>query len=334
MYYNKEHEERVENRGDGYIYIGSYRKNEETIDSKKSKSHIRVKCPYCGNEYDVRLSSFSGKRKVKCTNCCNTYKNSFAYYIQVELGEELNEYWDWEKNNELGINPYMIYKSAEKKVYIKCIKNNQHGSYKTTCDNFHFGRRCPYCNPLASNKVHSLDSFGSLYPEKAKYWSPNNDKSPYEVTPMSHKKYKFICEKCGEEFERRLDSLNRNDTGVICRKCQGSKLETKTKYILDKYNVKYEREKTFDNLYGLKNRLLRFDFYLPDYNLLIECQGEQHESWQKTWMTKKKFKKQLEHDKRKRKYAKEHNINLLEIWYYDIDNIEEILTKELNKEVI
>lgn len=39
---------------------------------------------------------------------------------------------------------------------------------------------------------------------------------------------------------------------------------------------------------------------------------------------------QDEHDKRKRNYAKEHNINLLEIWYYDMDNIEEILIKELN----
>ena len=175
-----------------------------------------------------------------------------------------------------------------------------------------------------------MDSFGALYPEKAKYWSPNNKKSPFEVTPKSNYKYKFICEKCDNEFERSLSDMNRNDTGVVCRRCQGSKLETKTKHILDKYNVKYEREKTFDNLYGLKNRLLRFDFYLPDYNLLIECQGEQHESWQKTWMSKEGFKRQLEHDKRKREYAENNNINLLEIWYYDIDDIEEILNRVIN----
>lgn len=45
---------------------------------------------------------------------------------------------------------------------------------------------------------------------------------------------------------------------------------------------------------------------------------------------KKDFERQLEHDKRKREYAKQHNIKLLEIWYYDIDNIENILVKELN----
>ena len=103
MYFNEKHKERVENRRDGYIYIGSYHKNEETIDGKnKNKNkikrgnvHIRVKCPYCRKEYDVRLEGFN--KGNKCTNCCNSYKNSLAYYIQQELKEPLNKYWDWEK---------------------------------------------------------------------------------------------------------------------------------------------------------------------------------------------------------------------------------------------
>lgn len=52
----------------------------------------------------------------------------------------------------------------------------------------------------------------------------------------------------------------------------------------------------------------------------------------KGWITKKDFEKQLEHDRRKREYAKQHNIKLLEIWYYDMDNIEDILVKKLNLE--
>lgn len=39
--------------------------------------------------------------------------------------------------------------------------------------------------------------------------------------------------------------------------------------------------------------------------------------------------KQVYHDKRKRNYAQEYNIKLLEIWYYDFENIEEILKNEL-----
>ena len=33
---------------------------------------------------------------------------------------------------------------------------------------------------------------------------------------------------------------------------------------------------------------------------------------------------------KKSMYAKEHNIKLLEIWYWDFDNIEEILRRTLN----
>ena len=44
--------------------------------------------------------------------------------------------------------------------------------------------------------------------------------------------------------------------------------------------------------------------------------------------TENDFDKQLEHDKRKREYAKSHNINLLEIWYFSFNDIDEILIKK------
>ena len=206
--------------------------------------------------------------------------------------------------------------------------HNDKGGYKISCDNFYRGARCPYCT-THHGKVHKLDSFESLYPEKAKYWSKNNKKLPYEVTPYSNIKYKFICENCGGEFERSLANLNRADTGVLCRKCNSSQLEIKTKNVLEKHNIKYEIQIKYEDLLGLGNGNLSYDFYLPDYNLLIECQGIQHESWRKNWITKEDFEKQLEHDRRKREYAKKNNINLLEIWYYDMDNIENILIEKL-----
>lgn len=409
LYQNEKHKKRVKERGDGYTYIGSYRCNETTMDGKynKSLSYIRVKCPYCGSEYDVQLSSFVGKLGAKCTNCCNTYENSFAYYIQQELKEPLNKYWDWEKNNELGINPYCVNPRSDKKIYIKCDKTDYHESYLISLHNFHNGNRCPYCvnqkihpkdsfgqylinefgenaiekywspkntiNPFniapqssikkvwilcqereyhndnegykispanfrkgsrcpycVSKKIHPRDSFGVLYAEKAKHWSPNNKKSPFEISPRSLKKYKFICEKCGKEFERALNNMTRFDNGVVCLECNSSQLEYKTKEILIKYNIEYKIQVEYNGLIGLKGGNLSYDFYLPNYNFLIECQGIQHEKFTKgLHKTKKDFEKQLEHDKRKKQYAKEHNINLLEIWYYDIDNIEDILIEKL-----
>ena len=81
---------------------------------------------------------------------------------------------------------------------------------------------------------------------------------------------------------------------------------------------------------GVGDGLLRFDFYLPDYNLLIECQGEQHKRWIEGWQTKKDFEDLQIHDKRKKDYCKKNNIKLIEIWYNEIDKIEEILINKLN----
>lgn len=488
MYFNEKHKQMVENRG--YIYIGSYDRKEVTLDGKNKKMnkiHIKVECNYCGKKYDVDIYSF--RNGVNCTNCCGSYEKSFAYYIQHELGESLNKYWNWKKNT---VNPYHIYKNSSKtKVWIKCTKTDYHestfmttasfhegnrcpyctnnqgkihpkdsfgqwlidiygndaiekywspkntldpfniapkssstqvwilcqkkdyhnesggyqlttdkftsgrgcpycslkgkhihpkdsfaqwgidnidkdflikywskkntldpwkiaprstneiwiycqekeyhndkGGYLTTCDRFYNGNRCSYC---ASKKIHYKDSFGNLYPEKAKYWSSNNNKTAFEVAPNGGDKYKFICEKCGEEFKRKLSVITKSNTGVVCKDCQGSQLEEKCKTILQKHNITYIREVKFNDLLGLGGKHLSYDFYLPNLNLLLELQGEQHEYFIKgLHRTQRNFERQLVHDERKREYAKQHNIKLLEIWYYDIDNIEEILTKQLN----
>lgn len=70
---------------------------------------------------------------------------------------------------------------------------------------------------------------------------------------------------------------------------------------------------------------LRYDFYLPDHNLLIEYDGKQHDKWIEGWITEENFVKQQYHDKLKNKYAKNNNIKLIRIKEKDFDNIEEIL---------
>lgn len=71
-------------------------------------------------------------------------------------------------------------------------------------------------------------------------------------------------------------------------------------------------------------------FFLPKLNILVEYQGEQHESPIDIFGGDEQFKIQQEHDFRKREYAKSNNIQLVEIWYYDLNNIEEILKERIN----
>lgn len=127
---------------------------------------------------------------------------------------------------------------------------------------------------------------------------------------------------------------NKLQQGQHCTYCKISHGESVIRSILTKLSIEFEMQKRFDDLKGVGGRKLSYDFYLPTYNLLVEYQGEQHKKPVVFKGTNKKtsllsFKKQQEHDRRKCEYAKENNIELLEIWYWDFNNIEQILSEKI-----
>lgn len=135
------------------------------------------------------------------------------------------------------------------------------------------------------------------------------------------------CLNCNNEWESRPSSLL---SGSRCPNCMKPKGEDKIERYLQKSNIPYVSQKRFDNLTGVGGKPLSYDFYLHETNILVEFNGEQHDRPINYFGGVEKFKVQQEHDKRKREYAREHNIDLLEIWYYDYDNIEQILNKKLH----
>ncbi len=113
--------------------------------------------------------------------------------------------------------------------------------------------------------------------------------------------------------------------GFGCPRCSESKGEKKITSYLKSRNIYFDSQKNFDDLVGIGGRHLSYDFFLPEYNLLIEYQGIQHYKPTNFGCGKEhaeeRFEIQQEHDKRKREFAKNKNIELLEIWYIDFDNI-------------
>lgn len=107
--------------------------------------------------------------------------------------------------------------------------------------------------------------------------------------------------------------------------CNKSKGELIISQILNKMNIKFQQQKSFSNLYGNKG-LLKFDFYLLDYNICIEYQGIQH--YKDVSFFKETLEERQERDNKKREYCKEHDIPLIEISYWDYDKISEEYIKE------
>ena len=141
-------------------------------------------------------------------------------------------------------------------------------------------------------------------------------------------KIKCQCKICGNTWNPSPHDLLTKKSGCpICAESKGEKRISQ--YLLDN-SIEFQRQVTFDGLVGLKNGLLSYDFYLPKYNLLIEYQGQYHDGSIIDNRNKSDaLDRQLEHDKRKAEYAKKKKIRLLEIWYYDYENIESILNSRI-----
>jgi hypothetical protein len=99
-----------------------------------------------------------------------------------------------------------------------------------------------------------------------------------------------------------------------CPYCRESHLERDTRIILDGLHIAYEREKKFK---WLKNIIqMPLDFYLLEYNIVIECQGEQHIIERDDSLMNKndKFEDKIRRDKLKYNLCKEHNIPIIYIF--------------------
>lgn len=96
--------------------------------------------------------------------------------------------------------------------------------------------------------------------------------------------------------------------------------EKKIISILRAAGVDFEREKSFEEAVRVAN--CRFDFYLPEKNILFEYQGPQHYEYNSHFFKKKSdFTKAQERDRQKICASLAMNIPLYCIPYWELENI-------------
>lgn len=152
-----------------------------------------------------------------------------------------------------------------------------------------------------------------------------------EAERRSSGEHQFLCECSCNNHTRRIVTGNmlRSGKSLSCGCLNFSRGELKISSILDNNNIKYEREKTFSTcIFNNTNRLARFDFYLPDYNTLIEYDGKQHfKSENQGWDTDEHLQKTQYRDLIKNNWCKDNNMNLIRIPYtcYNKISIQDLL---------
>lgn len=150
--------------------------------------------------------------------------------------------------------------------------------------------------------------------------------NPEEYISNSTPNLKIKCGDCGEVYITTLANYEYNQK-IRCDSCSQriSVPERRVMTLLDKYNIEYIYNHKFDDCKNIKP--LPFDFYLPQYGLIIETDGEHH--FRPIWGDKH-FSQTKQNDSTKNEYCKTHNIELIRIPYWDFDNIEDILIEKLD----
>lgn len=199
------------------------------------------------------------------------------------------------------------YKNNHSKIYIKCKKcgNEFYQKPMNMLD-----KRTKYPCPFCSKKKYGTKDF---IKDAEKVHGTKYDYSEAEYSAMK-KKVKIICPKHGEFWQTPYSHLK----GRGCPKCTESYFEEQVSSALTKNGIEFIQEKTFDWLkYFNKQRL---DFYLPTYNVGIECQGQQHfepvdfANKGYKWALNN-FKNNKKRDENKQKLCEEHNIKIFYINY-------------------
>ena len=146
----------------------------------------------------------------------------------------------------------------------------------------------------------------------------------------NYTKIKCRCKIDGHIWEVRPSDLLIKDIG--CPKCNSSKGEKRISKYLDSIDLDYIHDKRyFKDLKGINDGILRPDFILENDKIWIEYDGIQHFEPIDIFDGEDGFKETKENDRIKNEYAKKHGWKLIRIPYYDFDNVEEILEKELEK---
>lgn len=113
---------------------------------------------------------------------------------------------------------------------------------------------------------------------------------------------------------------NLKKRGYYFKKYQG---EVVIENFLKEFNIEYEKQKTFHGCKNIQN--LRFDFYLPRYELCIEYDGEFHYTPFDFAGGETGLKIQQERDRIKDIFCEKEGLNLLRIPYFKKDLIKDII---------
>ena len=275
--------------GDKYDY--------SKVEYINSQTKVCIICPVHGEFY---MTPYSHINKQNCPKCSNHYHYSVNEWIE-RFKEVHGDKYDYSYLKENGFK--------KNKCKILCKIHNKY--FTINKYNHLIGQGCPICGREKASKSITLTTKDFI--ERSK--KVHGDKYDYSKVEYInyHTKVCIICPVHGEFWQKPTNHLS----GCGCQICKESKLEKKMSFLLIKNNISFYYQKKFEWL-GRQS----LDFYLPDYNIAIECQGKQHFGIG-GWGENYNFEEQKKLDEKKYNLCKNNNIKLI----YFVDKVNYNISK-------
>ena len=253
----------------------------------------------CKNDHEWQATANRIKNGTWCPICSSNL-------LTIEEMQKIAE-----KNNGKCLS--IEYINNKIKLKWKCSEGHE---WFAVPNHIKSGGWCPACGRISSVTIEDIQEIAKERGGEclSKYYVNNSIK------------LKWRCN-CGHEWLAAAIGVKNGNTW--CPVCRESKGEYIIRLILDRNKIKYVKEKKFDDCKNI--RRLSFDFYLPNYNMLIEYDGKQHQMLCKYYGGEIGLKIRQKRDKIKNEYCKTNNIKLIRISYSD-KNVDAILKNYLNIE--
>jgi len=266
--------------------------NYSLVDYKNNRTKVKIICSDHGIFEQVPGAHLRGQICKKCNN----EKSNIGKTEFIKISKKIH-------NNKYDYS-LVEYNNNKTKIKIICPI---HGEFKQRPDSHLQGKGCNKCAIIY--KKHNLQNKDFIEISK----KIHNNKYNYSLVNYENgrTKVKIICPIHGI-FEQ---IPYNHSKGLGCHKCKESSGESIIHNYLTDNNIKHDREKKFDGC--IDKQHLRYDFYIPEKNICIEYNGEQHYKPIKYFGGLKTYEYIKNHDTIKKKYCIENNIKYLEIRYDD-----------------
>lgn len=320
-----------------------------------SDRFIECECDYCHKIFKKQVKKYYKHREIIQKDCCKYCKGKKNIEVKIAkygtaspyvIGKGIkilenrkiaDEKRIWtqvidifnERDYELLSESYV---SNNTPIYYICNKHKDEGIQYIDWCHLQSGRGCKKCG---EERAHDKQRFSYEYVKNVIEEEFKDDKCKLiSNTYTSYNDYnlQIRCE-CGDTFTTNLAWFIRGKRK--CNNCNSSIGEQLVNQFLKENNFVFEREyeihpKEWDNP-------LYYDFYIPYLKTAIEYDGEQHYkpvdfNGEGIEIATEKFEIQLIRDRIKTKFSKTNNIKLIRIPYWERDNIETILNKEIQSE--